>query len=183
MLSMNSYRAFSMQTKYLRKRRTLGAKEFVLASHAVAWFIAVTHQNPLLAAPLLALRGAILDLEKGITNPIITPGLDEGRRSRSSLKKHAITVAAICLETLVELGDPVDQAASRIARYAGEWRVMGDQPVTATTVKNWRHHQRALPAEQRKAFELMRNDLLTCGNTRGEIEALLHNGPRGIPKT
>jgi hypothetical protein len=30
----------------------------------------VTHQNPLLAAPLLALGKAILDLEKGLANPI-----------------------------------------------------------------------------------------------------------------
>jgi hypothetical protein len=165
------------------EKEDCGREGIVIACHAVARFIAVNHENPLLVAPLLAMRAALLDLQKGVTNPIIDPSSGDGRRSRSSLKKHAITVAGACLEALVELRDPVDEAASRVARYAAEWRGMGDQPVTATTVKNWRNQQRGLPPGERKTFDLMRKDLLTCGDTRGEVEALLHNGPPGIPKT
>ena len=165
------------------EKEDCGREGIIIACHAVARFIAVNHENPLLVAPLLAMGAALLDLQKGVTNPIIDSSSGDGRRSRSSLKKQIISVAAVCLEALVELGDPVDEAASRVARYAGGWRGMGDQLVTATTVKNWRNQQRALPAEERKTFDLMRKDLLTCGDTRGEIEALLHNGPPGIPKT
>jgi hypothetical protein len=165
------------------QRDDAGREGITIACHAVARFIAVNHENPLLVAPLLAVRAALLDLSKGITNPIIDPSSGDGRRSRSSLKKHAITVAGACLEALVKLGDPVDEAASRVARYAREWRGMGDQPVTTNTVKNWRNHLPALPPEESKAFDLMRKDLLTCGDTRKEIEALLHHGPPGIPKT
>lgn len=165
------------------EKEDCGREGIVLACHAVARFIAVNHENPLLVAPLLAIRAAVLDLQKGIANPIVDPSVSEGRRSRSAFKKHAITVASACLEALAELGDPVDEAASRVARHAAEWRGMGDQPVTATTVKNWRNQQRALPPGERKSFDLMRKDLQTCGDTRGEIEVLLRNGPPGFPKT
>jgi hypothetical protein len=160
-----------------------GRQGIVIACHAVARFIAVNHENPHLAAPLLAMRAALLGLEKGVTNPIIDSSSGDGRRSRSSLKKHAIAVAGACLEALVELGDPLDEAASRVARYASKWRGMGDQEVTATTIKNWRSTLRALPAYEHRPFDLMRKDLLTCGDPRGKVEALLRSGPPGIPKT
>jgi len=169
--------------RVFEEKEDSGREGIVIACHAVARFIAVNHESPLLVAPLLAIRAALLDLQKGVTNPIIDPSSGNGRRSRSSLKKQASTVAGACLEALIELGDPVDEAASRVARYAGEWRGMGDQPVTATTIKNWRNQQRSLPPEERKTFDLMRTDLLTCGDTRGHVEALLLNGPPGIPKT
>lgn len=160
-----------------------GREGIATACHAVARFIAVTHQPPLLAAPLLALRAAILDLERGVSNPIIDIGAVQGRRSRSSLKKHAIAVAAVCLEVLVELGDPLEEAASRVARQASNWRVMGDQEVTGTTLKNWRNQARGAPAAERAAFDIMRKDLLACSDTRGEIDRLLRSGPPGMPKT
>lgn len=160
-----------------------GRKGIVTACHAVARFIAVTHQNPELAAPLLALRGAILDLERGVANPIINPNVKNRNRPRSALKKHASTVAAVCLEVLVALGDPVEEAASKIARYVREWRVMGDQPITADTIKNWRNTFRATPTHERRPFELMRTDLLTREDARQEIERLLRDGPPGTPKT
>jgi hypothetical protein len=160
-----------------------GRKGIVMACHAVIRFVAVTHQNPLLAAPLLALREAIFDLEKGVANPIINSDAADGRRSRSSLKKHANAVAAVCLEVLVELGDPVEETASRVARYVGKWRVMRNQPINADTIKNWRNAFRALPTDERMPFELMRTDLLTREDARQEIERLLRDGPPGTPKT
>jgi hypothetical protein len=165
------------------EKEDCGREGIIIACHAVARFIAVNHENPLLVAPLLTMRAALLDLQKGVTNPIIDPSSGDSRRPRSSLKKHAITVAGACLEALVELGDPLEEAASRVARYAGEWRGMGSEPVTAGTVKSWRNQLRALSPEDRKTFEFMRKDLLTCGDTRREVEALLHSGPPGIPKT
>jgi hypothetical protein len=165
------------------EKEDCGREGIVIACRAVTHFIAVNHEHPLLAAPLLAMKAALLDLQNGVTNPIIDPSSAGGQRSRSSLRKHAITLAGACLEALVELGDPLGEAASRVARYAARWRGMGAEPVTANTVKNWRNQLRALPSQERKAFDLMRKDLLTCGDTRAEIEAFLHNGPSGIPKT
>lgn len=160
-----------------------GRKGIAMACRAVTRFIAVTHNPPNLAAPLMALREAILDLEQGVSNPIINLDDGNGRRPRSALKKRAIAVAAVCLEVLVELGDPVNEAATEVARKAGLWRVMGDQAVTKITVKNWRNSLRGASADDRAPFDHMRNDLLTCGNARAEIEKLLRDGPPGIPKT
>jgi hypothetical protein len=160
-----------------------GRKGIVTACHAVARFIAVTHQPPLLAAPLLAVRAAIFDVEQGVSNPIIDLDDGSGRRSRSALKKHAIAVAAVCLEVLVERGNPVDEAASRIARKADRWRIMRGQEVSQNTVKNWRNVLRGAPATERAAFDQMRNYLLTCDNAGAEIDKLLRDGPPGVPKT
>jgi hypothetical protein len=160
-----------------------GRTGIITACHAVVRFIAVTHQASELAAPLMALREAILDLQRGVANPILNPNADNSLRSRSALKKHASVIAAVCLEVLVELGDSVEAAAARVARYVGVWRVLGGQQVTANTIKNWRNSFRSLPINSRKPFDLMRNDLLTCENTRNEIERLLSGGPPGTPKT
>ncbi|MCC8956144.1 hypothetical protein H8B02_22745 [Bradyrhizobium sp. Pear77] len=161
-----------------------GRAGIATACQAVARFLWVTGQSPLLAAPLLALRAAILDLEQGVANPIIRPDAADGRRSRSALKKHASTVAAVCLEALVDLGDPVNETASRIARLAASWSTWGDQQINADTIKNWRNTIRAMRADehQRVAFDLMRKDLLEHGG-RQEVERLLSDGPPGMPKT
>jgi hypothetical protein len=152
------------------------------ALRAVVHFLWVTGQPPTLAAPLMALRAAIRDLEQGVANPIISPDATAGRRSRSALKKHASTVAAVCLEVLVDLGDPVDEAASRVARLAANWSILRGQQITANTIKNWRNQIRAMQAVERGAFDLMRKDLLEHGG-RQEVERLLSDGPPGMPKT
>jgi len=159
-----------------------GREGIATACQAVARFIAVTHQPPVLAAPLLALRAAILDLQRGVSNPIVDLNGANGRRSRSALKKHASTVAAVCLEVLVDLGDPVDEAASRVARLAANWSAWGGQQITANTIKNWRNQIRAMRADERAAFDLMRKDLLEHGG-RQAVERLLSDGPPGMPKT
>jgi hypothetical protein len=159
-----------------------GREGIATACQAVARFIAVTHQPPPLAAPLLAIRAAIHDLEQGVANPIISPDATNALRSRSALKKHASTVAAACLEALVDLGDPVSEAAARVARFAASWSIWGDQQITANTIKNWRNQFRAMPTDERAAYDRMRNDLLEHGG-RQEVERLLRDGPPGMPKT
>src|SRR6266478_3493325 len=110
-----------------------GREGIVHACHAVARFIAVTHQTPVLAAPLLALRGALLDLEKVIANPILDTKKPMGKQSRSFIQKQVSVVAAACLDTLVEIGDPLPQAASRVAKHVLKWRGIGDHDITAKT--------------------------------------------------
>jgi hypothetical protein len=166
-----------------QEKQDAGRQGIITACHAVVRFLAVTHQNPELAAPILALRETIRDLERGVANPIINPNAEISRRSRSALKKHASVIAAVCLEALVELGEPVEESASRVARHVGGWRVLGGQAITANTIKNWRNGFRSLPTNERKHFDLMRSDLLNFGNARKEIERLLRDGPPGTPKT
>lgn len=91
-------------------------------------------------------------------------------------------MAAVCLEVLVDLGDPVDESASRIARLAASWSTWGDQQINANTIKNWRNQARAMRADERVAFDLVRKDLLEHGG-RQEVERLLRDGPSGMPKT
>jgi Xaa-Pro aminopeptidase len=169
--------------KLFEEKDDAGREGIATACQAVARFIAVTHENPLLVAPLLALRAAILDVEKGVSNPILNPKAVDSHRSRSALKKHAIAAAAACCEALVELGEDAGEAAARVARAVSKWRIMGGQEITDTTIVNWRYHLRGSSTAERASFDLMRNDLLTCSQPQLQIDSLLLNGPPGIPKT
>jgi hypothetical protein len=77
-----------------------------IACQAVARFIGVRHQNPELAAPFLALRAALEDVERGVRPDLFSmdPGLR--KRSRSSQRKHLQMLASVALDVLMLLGDP-----------------------------------------------------------------------------
>jgi hypothetical protein len=166
-----------------KKKGDSGREGIRIACRAVAQFIMVRHENPELAAPLMALGSALIDVEKGIKSPILYPEASDGSRSRSSVKKHLIVVASVCLEVLVEIGDKLDAAAAIVARRVANWPGLGDQNVTDRTIRNWREHQRASSADERKSFDRMKNDLLSRPDTRKAVMAVLQNGPPGIPKS
>jgi hypothetical protein len=169
-------------TQIFHEKGDTGREGIIIACHAVAQFIAVRHENPELAAPFLALRAAMLDLQKGRGNPILMTEASDTPRPRSQLKKHMIVTAAACLEALVELNDPLEIAASRVARQASKWPGIGTK-ITANTIKNWRDSQRSSAVDERKSFELISKDLLTRLNPREAVEKLLQDGPPGIPKS
>jgi hypothetical protein len=159
-----------------------GREGIIIACHAVARFIFVTQHSPFLVAPLLALRAALLDLEKGISNPILDPRATIGKQSRSSIKKQIRLLAAACLEALVAEGDALKAAASRVARHVIKWRGVGDHDVTAKTIMNWREHYNSLPQQERKPFDKLKK-ALEGPDRRARVEQLLRDGPPGIPKT
>jgi hypothetical protein len=154
-----------------------------IACRAVAQFINVRHVNPELAAPFLAMLLALTDVEKGIKSEILYPEASNGSRSRDSRKKHIKAVASVCLEVLVEKGDKLDDAAAIVARRVGKWPGLGAQNVKGRTIRNWREQQSASSADERKDFDRMKSDLLSRPDPRKAVEALLQNGPPGIPKS
>jgi hypothetical protein len=160
-----------------------GREGIVIACHAVARFIAVNHENPMLAAPFLALRAAIIDLQNDIGNPILSKAAVDVPRSRSQLKMHLKVTASACLEALVECGEELEPAASRVARRVAQWPGIGSQKITAVTIKNWRDNERSRAVDRRKSFDLMRKDLLSRPNPQEAVETLLQTGPPGIPQS
>jgi hypothetical protein len=169
-------------TEVFHKKGDSGREGIIIACRAVTEFIAVRHENPELAAPFLALRAAMLDLQKGIGNPILMTEASDARRPRSQLKKHMIVTAAACLEALVELGDSLEIAASHVARRVSEWPRIGTK-ITATTIMNWRDRQHSRAVNERKSFDLISKNLLARPKPREAVEVLLQNGPPGIPKS
>ncbi len=95
-----------------------GAKHACLA---VARFLRVLDQNPLMAAPFFTIRGALDDLDKGVTAELLNRDASDSVRSRSSQKKHLQIMASACLEFLVDKGEPLDQASARVARLVNKW--------------------------------------------------------------
>src|SRR5687767_12165009 len=67
-----------------------GAK---LACRAVARFIAVRDENPLLAAPFLSLMKSLEDLENGLDPPLFSKNVRHRERERSSQRKHVQMLA------------------------------------------------------------------------------------------
>jgi hypothetical protein len=160
-----------------------GREGIRIACQALTQFIMVRLENPELAAPLLALRSALIDLEKGISNPILDPRATIGKQSRSSIKKQISLIAAACLDALVAEGDALKAAASGVARHVNRWRGIGDHSVTSKTIMNWRENYRSLPEQDRKPFDNIRKHLSECPDRRAQVEQLLREGPPGIPKT
>jgi hypothetical protein len=153
-----------------------------IACHAVARFIGVRHENPELAAPLLAMRQALDDWEKGLDTELLTKNPHEMERSRSGQKRHVKALASACLEVLVgEMG--LDAAARYVARHVSGWPGIGAQEVTATTLQNWRTEERAAPPSVKTPFQVMVADLRSRKDARAEVERLLRDGPPGIPKS
>jgi hypothetical protein len=129
------------------KNKGDGGREGVrLACEAVALFIAVRHENPELAAPLLAMRQALIDFDHGVQTELLTTRPLE--RSRSRQKAHLKRMASACLEVLLGLGEKLPVAKSRVARAVSKWPNIGEQHITATTIKNWREaeHRKRGPA-------------------------------------
>jgi len=152
-----------------------------IACQAVVRFIAVRHENPELAAPLLAVRQALQDWENGIETELLAKNPQEMERSRSGQKRHLKAMASACLEVL---GDHMGLAAAarHVAKHVGAWSGIGAQAVTCTTVQNWRTEERAVPASANSPFWLMVADWRSRENPRAEVERLLRDGPPGIPK-
>ncbi len=96
-----------------------------VACHAVARLIWVRHENPELAAPLLALRQALIDFDRGVTPELLSRDPASKERSRSSQKEHVRCLASACLDVLVELGSPLEEAAAHVARRVGQWPGLG----------------------------------------------------------
>jgi hypothetical protein len=164
-------------------RGDAGREGVRIACQAVVRFLAVGHINPELAAPFLAVRAALEDLENSITHELFDLDSNESRRSRSGQKKHLQAVASVCLEALVGLGDPLEQAASLVARHVGSWPGRGSQIISAKTVQNWRDQQRAGSPAERTPFETMLKDLQTRPGPRKAVMDLLLGGVPGIPKS
>jgi hypothetical protein len=87
--------------KEFTEKRDAGHEEVRIACQAVARFIAVRHENPELAAPFLAMRQALTDLDNGKETEILSSNPNDMKRSRSGQKGHLKAVASACLELLV----------------------------------------------------------------------------------
>lgn len=157
-----------------------GAK---LSCLAVARFLRVLDQNPLMAAPFFTIRGALDDLDRGVTAELLNRYASDSVRSRSSQKKHLQIMASACLEFLVDKGEPLDQASARVARLVNKWPGIGNQEISATTVRNWRDTIRAGAPAERRVFSQVIAYIRSCENPEQEVATLLDNGPPGIPKS
>jgi hypothetical protein len=152
------------------------------ACHAVARFIAVRHENPELAAPFLAIRQALIDLDSGVESELLSRrGAKE--RSRSGQRVHLHRLASVCLEVLVEMNEPLEIAANYVARNVNRWPGIGPQEVTGNTIQNWRERERREFGPERAKFDVLRAELLQLDNPKGEVDRLLRGGPPGIPES
>ena len=153
-----------------------GAK---VACHAAARFIAVTVQNPDLAAPFLAIRQGLVDVEKGITPDLFATYPKAKPQSRSLQRKFAQLTASAIMKALMKRGAARGDAAARVARHAAQWSSLRAQTVTATTIRNWRDKHRS--DDPNSQFQLMVQGLLHSENPEADINGLLEEGPRGLP--
>jgi hypothetical protein len=152
-----------------------------LACHAVARFIAVRHENPELAVPLLALHQALVDRDRGVQTELLAT--EPMQRSRSNLKAHLKRMASACLEILVKKAVPLEVAAKQVARGVAKWPNIGEQQITAKTIRNWREMERSRSGPLRNHFDKLCSHILSLDDPKAEIERLLRDGPPDAPKS
>ena len=155
-----------------------GAK---LACRAVARFIGVRHENPVLAAPFLTVMQSLADLERGLDPPLFSKSVKLRERERSSQRKHLQLLAAISMEVLMELGMGLNEAARKVAVAVQNWPGLSAQTVTWTTVRNWRDQIRRPTDHRNQQFRQLRDHILGQADPKAEVRRLLTDGPPGVP--
>jgi hypothetical protein len=149
----------------------------ISACAAVASFI---HQNgggAELASPFLHIAEAFAHLERGGRPRLFLKKTAPAReRDRSPERKHMQRLAAVALHVLVELGDPLAQAAAAVARHVNGWPGMAVQEVGGDTVVAWRKQQRQ---SKSKEFEFLVQLMLAEADPRATVQNLLRSGPPG----
>jgi hypothetical protein len=156
-----------------------GAK---IACKAVARLIGVRHENPELAAPFLALRAALEDVERGVQPELFSHDPSLKKRSRSSQRKHLQMLASVALDVLMFLGESQDQAANRVSRAVLAWPGFAPGTVTAVTIRHWRDQILSQRPDERTQFDKLRRFILSRPDPRHEVEKLLKEQP-GVAKT
>jgi hypothetical protein len=151
------------------------------AMHAVARYIAVRHERPELAAPILAIHQGFSDLENGVLPDLFSNDPVPKERSRARQHKHAQLTASVLMEALMQLGSTQQQAAARVARKASSWPGMSARKLTATTIRNWRDKHRS--KDEGSQFQLMLREILRSDDPRALTDRFLEEGPLGIPAT
>ena len=155
-----------------------GAK---LACRAVARFIAVRHENPVLAAPFLTIMQSFGDLQQGLDPPLFSKRLEQSERERSSQRKHLQLLAAVSMEVLMERGVGLNEAASQVARAIQKWPSFGTQKITGTTIRHWRDRIRKSTDRSNQQFRQLRNHILGQPDPKAQVRRLLRDGPPGVP--
>ena len=183
-----AYREFLQNLWYAQELFQLkgdaGLEGAKLACQAVARFIAVRHENPELAAPILALFKALEDVEKGIEPELFSLDLSKKReRSRSSLRKHVQLLAAVAMEVLKDIGVPLDQAADLVAEKVAKWPQFRGVEITATTIRNWREACRRKGDPRNPQFLKLKHHLLEQSDPRAAVDRFLIGGPPGLPES
>jgi hypothetical protein len=157
-----------------------GRKGVSAACLAVVQFIAVRHENPELAVPFLAVRQLLMDFDNHV-DPELLSRTGAKERSRSGVRAHLRRWASVCLEVLVEKGEPLEIAAGYVARHVDAWPGVESQNVTGNTIQNWREREHGRLGPERAVFDALRADLLGLDNPKGEVDRILREGAPGIP--
>lgn len=122
-----------------------------------------------LAAPLMSLQMALIDLGDGITPPLLQAvQKNPGREVASTMRDAMMQYSAATLELLIRTGMKVEDAARLVVRPLTARGMqlpfrIASQPPTHTTVINWRKRYRnadsAIYYRSRVADEIVTTDM------------------------
>lgn len=154
-----------------------------IACRSAAQLVKELTQNYRLTVPFMEVHEGFQDLiKKEIKPDIFEIKLKSRKRSRTSRREFTIMFAVALLDTLVELGDPLEQAARSVARGVSDWPEFRDAPITNTTLINWRK-QRQFSESLSRHRAAIKEDLLSDRKTaRIRIQAFLRDRPPVSPK-
>ena len=153
-------------------------KACILACRAVEEFIKVRDRGAELAGPFHRIAEAFEFLDRNKKPSLFEKKTARGKqRSQSPDHKVKQRLAAVFVQVLHRLGDPLELASVVVSAKVNRWTGFEQQKVTAKTVLAWR---KSLLHDGN--FKLIVEKTLEERNPRRTVEEWLKRGPIGQPK-
>jgi hypothetical protein len=118
---------------------------FTAAERSLRVVILFLQRHPVLMcekgiAPLIHLHGAMVDVASGTAPPLFQPKVKRTGRPRKGVRADVIQAfAARAMSELIEAGDSVPEAATKVANALRKGRPADLGNLEPKTVKNWRN--------------------------------------------
>jgi hypothetical protein len=125
------------------------------------------------------MHGAFNDLGRGVDPELFSRTREPRPRSRSSRRRHAQLLAAVCLGWRMERGESLEQAARTVARHVAKWSEFSASTVTHETIRNWR--DAVLKDERGDNYHRVLAEMGKDPDAAKRIEDLLRSGPPASP--
>jgi hypothetical protein len=168
----------------LQSQEDFGRSGVRHALHACYWFLNVRGLSGQGLKPLIDLVAALENVDEGVLPELFDPKLRPGQRparkwSRSAGSRETKLYAAACMDALMKRGISKDEAAARVARFAGGWPRISQGEIRASTVANWRDEllQSLSNDPDRSRFESYSKMLSQGPRAKAFLQEVLRVGP------
>jgi hypothetical protein len=168
----------------LQDQEDFGRSGVFHALHACHSFLHVRGLSGQVLKPLMDVMKALGSIDKEILPELFDPKIKRGelserKWSRSPVARETKSLAAACMDALMNRGMGKDEAATRVADYAVRWPRVSKGTITGNTVMNWRDELLQAPSKgaERRYFNGLSRMFSEGPKSKSYLEEALRIGP------